>query len=476
MVIGEAGSITANMPTPEDTITVQLAQALTNPVFALTGTSNGNHEFVLRVIDQTLDANGDTTAFTFIIDEWEYLNERHSVFETINWLAIEEGVHSLPDGRIIEAGLSSISSNSVNTGGSASFNGAFTDPPIVLTNVMSSNDVTAVDSDPSNITASGFDITLQEEEAQDGVHGAETVGWIAIQSGGGDPSSGTATAYGAFDEDVSVFDIEPGFTNSVVLAETQTLDGPDTASVSIDSQSNTSVGLFLEEETSLDDEVGHVDETVGVVVFEDGLIPCFTAGTRILTPSGHVLVQDLRIGHWVTTADNGAQRIRWIGRRKFGKQDLAGNPNLRPVRILAQSLGMQLPERDLLVSRQHRMLAASTIAERMFGDREVLVSAIKLTALPGIYVDLDVDEVEYIHLLFDDHEILFAEGAQTESLFLGDNAQQTLSKEGRQEISQIFPDLASVGSAVKPARSIPTGGRQKQFMARHCKNSKYILN
>ncbi|MEL6377278.1 MAG: hemolysin, partial [Pseudomonadota bacterium] len=104
MAFGEAGSITTNSPTENAPITVNLTQPLTNPVFALTATNNGGNQFVLRVIGETLDANGDTTAFTFIIEEWEYHDGPHGAVEDINWIAIEEGVHTLPDGRVVEAG------------------------------------------------------------------------------------------------------------------------------------------------------------------------------------------------------------------------------------------------------------------------------------------------------------------------------------------------------------------------------------
>ncbi|MEM7721075.1 MAG: Hint domain-containing protein [Pseudomonadota bacterium] len=474
MAIGEAGSITTNSPTENQPITVTLTEALTNPVFALSATNNGGDEFVLRVVGQTLDGDGNTTAFTFIIEEWEFLDGPHPAIETINWIAVEEGVHTLPDGRIIEAGTSSVSSSGQNTGGSATFSAGFTDPPVVLTSVMSENDTTTVDSDPSNITASGFDLTLQEEENQDGVHGAETIGWIAIEAGG-DATSGTANAVGGVDENVDVLGLGTTFTNSVVLAETQTINGGDTATVVIDSQSNSTVGVFVAEEQSRDSEVNHVNETVGIVAFEDGLIPCFTAGTHIQTPSGPVDVAALRVGDLVNTADNGPQRLRWIGRRRLRADELANDPRLRPVRILAQSLGNGLPERDLLVSRQHRMLVCSRIAARMFDTEEVLIAAIQLTALPGIFVDPDVQEVDYIHLLFDDHELVFAEGAPSESLYLGCEARKALSEDGWREISAVFPQLSREQAIQDAARYIPKARRQKQLVARHSKNCKSVL-
>lgn len=475
MAIGEAGSITAGSPTENQLITVTLTEPLTNPVFAFTATSNGGDDIVIRLVNQTLDGDGNTTAFSFILEEWEYLDGPHPAIETVNWLAIEEGVHTLPDGRIIEAGTTSVSSTARNTGDSETFSGGFTDPPVVLTSVMSNNDTTTVDSDPSNITATGFDITLQEEEGQDGVHAAETIGWIAIEPGG-DAASGTASASSnTVTHTVSTLDLGATFTESVVLAETQTIDGGDTATVSIDSQSDSTVGVFIDEEQSADTETNHTTEVVGIVAFEDGLIPCLTRGSRIRTAQGLISVEHLAPGIRVETLD-GPKELQWIGRRKYASHALQNNENLFPVRVTANALGSGLPHRDLLMSRQHRVLVQSKIAERMFGRSEVLVPAIKLIGLPGIYVDYDVEEVEYYHLLFKQHEVIFAEGTPTESLFTGPEALKSITPEARAEIFEIFPDIARPDYVCEPARYIPAPHKQRQLIARHLKNNRPLMS
>lgn len=128
-------------------------------------------------------------------------------------------------------------------------------------------------------------------------------------------------------------------------------------------------------------------------------IPCFTRGVQIETPTRPVLIENLSVGKIILSQSGVPCEIYWIGSRFITHTQLSANPKLRPVRITAGSLGHGLPERDLLVSRQHRMLISSKIAKRMFGSAEVLVPAIKLTALPGIYVDETVTEVEYFHIL-----------------------------------------------------------------------------
>lgn len=217
-------------------------------------------------------------------------------------------------------------------------------------------------------------------------------------------------------------------------------------------------------------------QTITYSQFEKGSgVPCFTRGARILTPHGPVPIQNLRLGQLVRTDSGGDQPIRWIGCRAFSATEIRANPKLAPVRILAGALGAGLPARDLLVSRQHRMLVQSPIARRMFGQDQVLIPAIRLTALPGIFVDDAIPGVEYFHLLFDQHRIVFAEGAPTESLFTGPEALRSLGAKAREEILAIFPQLAGGVHVSNPARTIPRGRQQARLIARHLRNAKPLL-
>lgn len=206
-----------------------------------------------------------------------------------------------------------------------------------------------------------------------------------------------------------------------------------------------------------------------------GSIPCFTAGTEIQTAHGCVKVEDLARGDLVVTDDGTHSPILAVFQRTIGRAELNKSPNLFPIRISAGALADGLPQRDLLVSRQHRMLVTSKIAERMFGVREVLIPANKLTALPGIYVDTSVQSVTYIHLLFAAHEVIFAEGAPTESLFLGDQVLGVLPEETIEEIANIFPELHVMCETAIPTRLVPLGKKQKQLIARHAKNEMALI-
>lgn len=205
-------------------------------------------------------------------------------------------------------------------------------------------------------------------------------------------------------------------------------------------------------------------------------VPCFCAGTWITVPGGLRRVEELAAGDEVMTLDHGPQRIRWIGERTLNAAELAASPKLRPVHILQGSLGQGQPERDLDVSRQHRMVVSSQIAKRMLGVSRSLVSAIRLTALPGIYVDVVATDVRYFHLLFDRHEIIFAEGAPTESLYLGERALQAIGDAARDEICTLFPEFASGKWQATPAAHLPTNVQQKRLVGVHARNRMDVLD
>ncbi len=206
----------------------------------------------------------------------------------------------------------------------------------------------------------------------------------------------------------------------------------------------------------------------------DGVV-CFANGTLIETRKGKTPVEDLRVGDCVLTYGGDFKPIRWIGSRKIHLRSDAETCFLRPIRILAGSLGQGLPSRDMLVSRQHRMLVSSKIAMRMFQSPNVLVSAIKLTALPGIFIDQDAEEVTYFHFLFDTHEIVFAEDAPAESLFTGVEALKRVSPAAREEIFSLFPELRNPQTIKETAFTSPIGRHQKQLIERHLKNGKPLL-
>ncbi|MBU2983471.1 Hint domain-containing protein [Lentibacter algarum] len=205
-------------------------------------------------------------------------------------------------------------------------------------------------------------------------------------------------------------------------------------------------------------------------------ISCFVRGTLIETDQGPTPVENLRAGSRVLTANGTFKSLRIPMSRKVSGDEVSSNPKLAPVRIVAGALGNGMPKRDLLVSRQHRMLVSSPVCKRMFGQSDALVAAVKLTALHGVFVEPEACAVEYFHLLFDCHEVIIAEGAPTESFFIGPEALKTMSPEARSEISTIFPEIKQAGFIPEPACYIPSGKLQKALIARHLSNKKPLVS
>ncbi|MFP7673471.1 Hint domain-containing protein [Marivita sp. S0852] len=195
------------------------------------------------------------------------------------------------------------------------------------------------------------------------------------------------------------------------------------------------------------DRSSFTSENTGVV--------CFTAGTAIRTPGGDVAIDDLRVGDLVTTMDNGPQPIRWIGRRTVNSFALRTNPNLRPVLVRRGVLGA---ERNLLVSAQHGLLMGRN------GDHLARAKHLAQTA-PGIRVAHGKQNVTYIHLMFDAHQIVFSENVASESFYPGPMALNMMETDARTELFRRFPKL-SAASGDKRLVAGAYGGTSRRFAAK----------
>lgn len=214
----------------------------------------------------------------------------------------------------------------------------------------------------------------------------------------------------------------------------------------------------------------------GQVPWASLVAPCFTTGTLINTDRGPIPVEDIGVGDRVVTRDNGLQEVRWIGSSKLDQRDLVMNEKIIPIRIRRNALGANVPSSDLLVSPQHRILVRSRIAQKMFGSDEVLIAAKQLCQIDGIDIADDVTEVEYFHLLFDQHEIVISNGAETESLYTGPEALKSLSPAALIEIFEIFPELKDHDYMPAGARILASGRMGRRLVFRHNQNSKMLVN
>jgi hypothetical protein len=177
----------------------------------------------------------------------------------------------------------------------------------------------------------------------------------------------------------------------------------------------------------------------GDSLYED-FVPCFTLGAMVSTIKGLVRVEDLRVGDRVMTRDNGLQELHWIGRKDLSATQLGDDTRYRPIRIRQGALGDGLPVHDVMVSPNHRMLITGPQLSVNFGEEEMLIAAKHLVGLPGIEMTA-AQNVSYLHLLCDRHEVLMVGGVWTESFQPGDYTMNGLATAQAEEVFALFPEL-----------------------------------
>jgi hypothetical protein len=172
-------------------------------------------------------------------------------------------------------------------------------------------------------------------------------------------------------------------------------------------------------------------------------VPCFVAGTMIATPEGPVAVEALQPGDMVMTRDEGAQPLRWIGQRRV---EAVGE--FAPIHIGANTFGTH---GDLFLSPLHRVLIRDSLAELLFGEREVLVAARDLVNDQSVR-RIEGGQVDYVHILFDRHQVVFSEGLPTESFLPGPQTTASFEAEIVDEICALFPEIdRETGEGYSPA-------------------------
>jgi len=155
---------------------------------------------------------------------------------------------------------------------------------------------------------------------------------------------------------------------------------------------------------------------------------CFCAGTRILTDTGELPIEDLMIGDRVITPTNGFRPVKWIGRRSYGGRFVRANPALLPVQIKAGALADGVPRRDLFVSQEHALSLDG-----------VLIPAGKLVNGISIATFGSFEQLDYFHIELSEHDLVFAEGAAAETFADCDNRNMF---QNAHEFAELYADAA----------------------------------
>ena len=136
---------------------------------------------------------------------------------------------------------------------------------------------------------------------------------------------------------------------------------------------------------------------------------CFLRGTMIRTSEGERKIEDLVVGDLLPTVFGGMRPIQWIGRYRYRKSHPANAwvRTILPIRIARSALGPDVPRADLYISEAHALLIDGVLvaAGNLVNDTTILR-----------YDARELDELEFFHIKLERHDVIYAEGAPSETL------------------------------------------------------------
>ena len=257
-VVFEAGKIDIQQSSRSFWQTVNLTKTFTQPIVIISPpTFNGNQPTTVRI------RNISSNSFEVQLNEWNYLDGWH-VTENLNYLVLEAGAHTW-GGLQIEAGEFTVDENFKTE----TFEQSFSSSPIVLIQTASDNEALAAAPRLRNVSATGFDAKLQEEEAADDQRVGENLHYLAIASGTGSEANWdieAASGSNSFTHRWKKVEFQESYANPLFFAAMQTYQGSDPATLRYRRLNSSNAEVKVEEEQSKDSEINHINETVAYLV------------------------------------------------------------------------------------------------------------------------------------------------------------------------------------------------------------------
>ena len=166
------------------------------------------------------------------------------------------------------------------------------------------------------------------------------------------------------------------------------------------------------------------------------------AGANLRTPCGPRRIEFLRVGDLVVTRDNGLQPVRMVWTKTFSATEIAADPSLAPIVLKTRAVGPMMPQRDLSVAPGHRLLIPGWRLEDEADNEACLVPARDISDLnDNIFVDRAPDEVVFYNVVFDEPQVISANGLPVESFMPTQEAMKSAPKAVRDDLKKVFPDI-----------------------------------
>jgi hypothetical protein len=205
----------------------------------------------------------DRDGFWIRVQEWDYLDGNHA-YETVSYVAMERGRHQLPDGAWVEAGRLDKGTIAFAV---TTFSEPFGEVPVVFSTVTSVNEADAVVARMRQISVTGFQVRMQEQEVNKQKHLPESIDYIAWE-----PSFGVVNGLryevgrmgAGVSSKVTTLVYQAAFAQPpMFLADMQTTNGGDPANLRWLNRNDVAVEVWVSEEQSKDAETVHAAESVG---------------------------------------------------------------------------------------------------------------------------------------------------------------------------------------------------------------------
>ena len=175
-------------------------------------------------------------------------------------------------------------------------------------------------------------------------------------------------------------------------------------------------------------------------------------GGNVRTPCGPRRVELVRPGDLIVTRDTGLQPVRRVWKREVSSAQIAACPDLAPIRFKPRALGPMMPQRELCLAPDHRVLVPGYRLAEPEHKRGCLIEARELAgSSDAAYVDRSAETVRCFTLVFDSHQILCVNGLPVESFLPTAGSVAGLCEEFRNALVQRFPQLRREPNSYPPA-------------------------